>query len=354
MGETTAIRTQADFSFEFLTPENTPNPVLRMEDVTAGYTDEEKQIPIVHGIRFSLQPGQRIGLLGVNGAGKSTFIKTLVGEIEQLSGKITKGKGLNIGYFAQYQINYLRNDESPVWHIMKITPDAREQDVRNFLGGFNFHGEMATESVAPLSGGEKARLALAMIVWQKPNLILLDEPTNHLDLQTREALTEALAQFEGTLILVSHDRYLLRATTDEFIIVSDGKLQSFNGDLDDYRDQLLKTKNNTQDAEKDGEKQLDRRAQRRKEAEARQQLSALKKPIETRIKFLESEMQKYQTQKNNIEKQLSDTSLYENTQKEKLKKILSEQAECTRRLNELEEEWLEKQGELENILSAPV
>jgi ATP-binding cassette subfamily F protein 3 len=178
----------------------------------------------------------------VNGAGKSTLIKTIAGELAPLTGEPTLGKGLVIGYFAQHQVEMLRHDESPLWHMQKIAPTVREQELRNFLGSFNFPGDMVTSPIKPFSGGEKARLALALIVWQRPNLLLLDEPTNHLDLETREALTLALAQFEGTLVVVSHDRHLLRATTDEFIIVADGRLQPFDGDLDDYKDWLFKTK----------------------------------------------------------------------------------------------------------------
>src|SRR4051812_34139106 len=242
------LRAAAEFSFEFREPLAAPNPLLVMEDVNAGYhlLDEHGDVvgdkTIVSNIKFSLQIGQRIGLLGVNGAGKSTLIKTIAGELAPLTGDATMGKGLSIGYFAQHQVEMLRHDESPLWHLAKIAPTTREQELRNFLGGFNFPGTMVTSSIAPFSGGEKARLALALIVWQRPNLLLLDEPTNHLDLETREALTMALAQFEGTLVVVSHDRHLLRATTDQFIIVADGKLQPFDGDLDDYRDWLFKTK----------------------------------------------------------------------------------------------------------------
>ncbi len=248
MEELAPLRAAAEFSFEFREPLSAPNPLLVMEGVDAGYkieneaTGEITHKTIVNGIKFSLQIGQRIGLLGQNGAGKSTLIKTIAGELMPLTGDATMGKGLNIGYFAQHQVEMLRHDESPLWHLSKIAPTMREQELRNFLGGFNFPGNMVTASIAPFSGGEKARLALALIVWQRPNLLLLDEPTNHLDLETREALTEALAQFEGTLVVVSHDRHLLRATTDEFIIVADGKLQPFDGDLDDYKDWLFKTK----------------------------------------------------------------------------------------------------------------
>ena len=218
-----------------------------MDAVSAGYRniDEDTQTVsekiIVSGINFSLQAGQRIGLLGINGAGKSTFIKTIAGELQSLAGDTQFNKGLSIGYFAQHQVEMLRHDESPLWHMTKLAPNVREQELRNFLGSFTFNGAMATSPITPFSGGEKARLALALIVWQRPNLLLLDEPTNHLDLETREALTSALAQFEGTLVLVSHDRHLLRASTDQFIIVADGQVRPFDGDLDDYKAWLYQT-----------------------------------------------------------------------------------------------------------------
>ncbi|GGX05351.1 ABC transporter ATP-binding protein [Pigmentiphaga litoralis] len=246
--EIAPLRPPAEFSFTFREPLRAPDPLLIMDGVQAGYRlgePEDKNAAhkvIIDGINFSLQGGQRIGLLGVNGAGKSTFIKTIAGELQALSGDTVFGKGLSIGYFAQHQVEMLRHDESPLWHMNKIAPTTREQELRNFLGSFNFAGDMATASIRPFSGGEKARLALALIVWQRPNLLLLDEPTNHLDLETREALTMALAQFEGTLVLVSHDRHLLRATTDQFVIVADGAVKPFDGDLDDYKSWLFKTK----------------------------------------------------------------------------------------------------------------
>src|SRR5207237_3017725 len=189
--------------------------------------------------KLSLRANERIGLLGVNGAGKSTLVKTIAGVLPVLGGSATFNKGLEIGYFAQQQVEMLRDDESPLWHLRRMAPQAREQDLRNYLGSFNFPADMATDPVGNFSGGEKARLALALIVWQRPNLLLLDEPTNHLDLDTREALTVALAQFEGTLVLVSHDRHLLRATTEKLLIVRDGRVVAFDGDLDDYRRSLL-------------------------------------------------------------------------------------------------------------------
>jgi ATP-binding cassette subfamily F protein 3 len=322
MEELAPLRAAAEFSFEFREPLAAPNPLLVMEDVNAGYhiKDEHGDVvgdkTIVSNIKFSLQIGQRIGLLGVNGAGKSTLIKTIAGEIAPLTGDATMGKGLSIGYFAQHQVEMLRHDESPLWHLAKIAPTTREQELRNFLGGFNFPGTMVTSSIAPFSGGEKARLALALIVWQRPNLLLLDEPTNHLDLETREALTMALAQFEGTLVVVSHDRHLLRATTDQFIIVADGRLQPFDGDLDDYKDWLFQTKlgkgtNVLPAAGKENKTSfpatapvaepaapaVDKKEQKRQDAEQRQRIATLRKPIDNKIKNLETQIAKRNEQK---------------------------------------------------------
>jgi ATP-binding cassette subfamily F protein 3 len=348
MEELAPIHAAASFSFEFGEPERAPNPLLVLEDVAAGYGDKT----ILSGINLNLQAGQRIGLLGVNGAGKSTLIKTLVGDIPPLSGKLVAGKGLAIGYFAQHQLEMLRHDQSPLWHLSKLSPTTREQELRNFLGGFNFNGEMATAPIAPLSGGEKARLALALIVWQRPNLLLLDEPTNHLDLETREALTVALAQFEGTLILVSHDRHLLRATTDEFMIVADGSLKPFDGDLDDYRDWLFKTKLGVVKPVKidlPKEQPVDRKEQKRQEAEARQRLANQRKPIETRIRRLEEQMARHTTRKAEIEALLADPEIYAEARKEDLKQIMFEQASLARNLEQLESEWMEQQEALETI-----
>ena len=332
-----------------------------MEDVNAGYRVENPDThavtekTIVSHITFSMQAGQRIGLLGINGAGKSTLIKTIAGELKPLSGDARFGKGLAIGYFAQHQVEMLRHDESPLWHLARIAPDVREQELRNFLGGFNFPGNMVTSPIAPFSGGEKARLALALIVWQRPNLLLLDEPTNHLDLETREALTEALAQFEGTLLLVSHDRHLLRATTDEFLIVADGRLTPFDGDLDDYRDWLFKTKLANREAQASAQKEAagipDRREQKRVEAQDRQRLSALKKPIERRIRKLEQQIAAATEKKAALDARLADASMYEAGKKDELKTLLAEQAACAQSLEQLEMAWLEQQEALESILA---
>jgi ATP-binding cassette subfamily F protein 3 len=309
-----------------------------------------------------LQTGQRIGLLGVNGAGKSTLVKTIAAELEPLAGDFRFGKGLSIGYFAQHQVEMLRHDESPLWHLGRIAPNVREQELRNFLGSFNFGGEMVTSSIAPFSGGEKARLALALIVWQRPNLLLLDEPTNHLDLETREALTMALAQFEGTLVLVSHDRHLLRATTDQFMIVAEGKLQPFDGDLDDYRDWLFKTKLGKTDAPLPSttstgvdkapiapEPRENRLEQRRLEAEQRQKLAGLRKPIESRIKRIDEQMAKLNARKAAVDAKLADPAIYEEANKEELKMLIVDQAYLAKELEQLETEWLEQQDALEQI-----
>jgi len=352
MEDLAPIHAAAGFSFEFREPERAPNPLLTLEDVVAGYHPEgESAKVILSGINLTLQAGQRIGLLGVNGAGKSTLIKTLVGDLPPLSGEASQGKGLSIGYFAQHQVEMLRHDQSPLWHLAKIAPTVREQELRNFLGGFNFVGEMASACIAPFSGGEKARLALALIVWQRPNLLLLDEPTNHLDLETREALTVALAQFEGTLVLVSHDRHLLRATTEEFLIVANGGLEPFDGDLDDYRDWLFKTKLAKPAARESATAApaIDRKEQKRQEAETRQRLSTQKKPVETRIKRLEEQMERRNQRRAELETLLTDPALYGEARKEDLKARLFEQATLVKELEQLEVEWLEQQEVLEGI-----
>ena len=373
MEELAPLRAAAEFSFEFREPLRAPNPLLTLDHAAIGYrnTEEGTEKQIASDINFSLQTGQRIGLLGVNGAGKSTFIKTIAGELAVLHGESQLGKGLVIGYFAQHQLEMLRHDESPLWHLARIAPTTREQELRNFLGSFNFPGDMVTSSIAPFSGGEKARLALALIVWQRPNLLLLDEPTNHLDLETREALTDALAQFEGTLVLVSHDRHLLRATTDQFLIVANGALSPFDGDLDDYRDWLFKTKldsktearntslpdtKNIAKLEKKAPAPIiesispaERKEQKKLEAEQRQKIAALRKPIETSIKRLEEKIEKLNLKKKNIESILSESDIYEEHRKSELQSLLSDQAYCSKELAEVEETWMTQQEDLERL-----
>jgi len=360
MEELAPLRAAAEFSFEFREPERAPNPLLVLDQVDTGYRSESNEEKIIVGnIAFTLQAGQRIGLLGVNGAGKSTLIKTIAGDLSPLSGEKHLGKGLVVGYFAQQQLEMLQHDDSPLMHLMRIAPNAREQELRDFLGRFNFPGDMVKSPIAPFSGGEKARLALALIVWQKPNLLLLDEPTNHLDLETREALTEALAQFDGTLILVSHDRHLLRATTDEFLIVADGQLTSFDGDLDDYRDWLFKTRVKTSAGTNEPSKNTTpvsapithRKEEKQLDAKERQRLSNQRKPLEKRLQKIEAEIGDAQRQKASIELTLADSTVYEEPRKTELTQLLEKQHRCTALLEQLESEWLQIQESLEQIAS---
>ncbi len=354
------------FTFEFRTPDAAPNPMLVMEDVRCGYrTHDGLEIPILDGVTLSVQTGQRIGLLGANGQGKSTLVKTLAATLEPLAGTMQAGRGLAIGYFAQHQLETLRPDDSPLAHLARIAPEAREQTLRDFLGGFNFSGDMVSSPIGLFSGGEKARLALALIIWRKPNLLLLDEPTNHLDLETRHALTMALAQFEGTVILVSHDRHLLRASTDQFMLVAKHRLQPFDGDLDDYRDWLLQHAADTRaeakaasqtgsygtsnDAGDGGSAAGNRKGQRRQDAEARQKLSQQKRPLQTRITKLEKEMEKLNAEKATLDAFIGDTASYEPAMKAKLTDALKRQAEVCARLDALEAEWLEAHEALEQI-----
>ena len=335
MEDLAPLHVTAPFSFEFREPLRAPNPLLVLEDAHAGYGEKT----VLRDINFSLQSEQRYGLLGINGAGKSTLIKTIAGELKPLQGTALFNKGLAIGYFAQHQVEMLRDDQSPLWHLQKISPTTREQDLRNFLGGFNFPGEMALGSIANFSGGEKARLALALIVWTRPNLLLLDEPTNHLDLETREALTVALAQFEGTLVLVSHDRHLLRATTDQFLIVADGNLRPFDGDLEDYRDWLFKSKQ-----EKPGNSRPDAPA---KKITAPKISASSRKSLEARIKRLEEMIARLNAKKAELEARLADPAIYQDASKDVLETMLRDQAYIGKELGLLEGEWLEKLEALE-------
>jgi ATP-binding cassette, subfamily F, member 3 len=329
MEELAPLHAAAPFSFEFREPLRAPNPLLVLEKVAAGYGEKV----VLRDVSLSLQAEQRIGLLGVNGAGKSTFIKTVAGVLPILGGAATLNKGLAIGYFAQHQVEMLRDDESPLWHLARLARDTREQELRNYLGSFNFPGDMATSSIEHFSGGEKARLALALIVWQRPNLLLLDEPTNHLDLETREALTVALAQFEGTLVLVSHDRHLLRASTEQLLIVEGGTVRPFDGDLDDYRAALLsrEPKPKPQPAAK---------------AKARPG-KVNTKSLEARVRRLEEMMARLEAQKADIEARLADAALYAQARQDELKALLVEQAYIGKELGAMEAEWLDKQAELE-------
>ena len=334
------------FSFEFDSPAHLPNPLLQLDKADLGYGGE----PVLHGIDLSLESGARYGLLGVNGSGKSTFIKTLAGELNVLSGRIVRSDKLNIGYFAQHQLDTLRPDQSPLWHIQKLSPDVREQEIRNFLGSFNFVGDAALQKTEPFSGGEKARLALAMIVWQKPNLLLLDEPTNHLDLDMRHALTLALQSFQGALIVVSHDRSLLEATTDSFLLIEQGRLKTFDGDLEDYRRYRL-AQENAAAAPAASAQSRNRKDAKRIEAQIRQEKARLGKPLQQKIDQAEKEMAALGEIQTACEAFLAQEDAYSDANKAKLQQTLAQLAETKVKLSELEESWLGWQEELEQILA---
>ncbi|MGK8933165.1 ABC transporter ATP-binding protein [Pluralibacter gergoviae] len=336
------------FHFSFRAPESLPNPLLKMEKVSAGYGDRV----ILDSIKLNLVPGSRIGLLGRNGAGKSTLIKMLAGELAPLHGEIGLAKGIKLGYFAQHQLEFLRADESPLQHLARMAPQVLEQQLRDYLGGFGFQGDKVTEETKRFSGGEKARLVLALIVWQRPNLLLLDEPTNHLDLDMRQALTEALIEFEGALVVVSHDRHLLRSTTDDLYLVHDAKVEPFDGDLEDYQQWLTdvqKQENQPADAPKEnGNSAQARKDQKRRDAELRTQTQPLRKEIAR----LEKEMEKLNAQLAAAEEKLGDSGLYDQSRKAELTDCLQQQASAKSGLEECEMAWLEAQEQLEHMLSA--
>ncbi len=335
----------SEFSFEFESPAHLPNPLLKLDQADLGYG----ATTVLHGISLSLESGARYGLLGVNGSGKSTFIKALAGELALQGGQMVKSDKLNIGYFAQHQLDTLREDQSPLWHIQQLSPEVREQEIRNFLGGFNFIGDTALQKIAPFSGGEKARLALAMIVWQKPNLLLLDEPTNHLDLDMRHALTLALQSFQGALIVVSHDRSLLEATTDSFLLIDQGRLKPFDGDLNDYRLWRLAQENAAAAPAVSAQAQS-RKDTKRQEAQMRQEKARRSKPIQQKIDKAEKEMAELGIRQSEFEAFLAQEEAYSEENKVKLQQTLSELAAVKVKLSELEENWLMWQDEMETVL----
>ncbi|WP_160060226.1 ABC transporter ATP-binding protein [Psychromonas sp. L1A2] len=331
------------FSFSFREPEALPMPLLTLEKVSAGYDD----LLILDEIKLNLVPGSRIGLLGRNGAGKSTLVKLLSNQLQPKSGKIEINTNAKIGYFAQHQLEFLHLDESPMQHLMRLAPDEKELPLRNFLGSFGFQGDKAFDIVAPFSGGEKARLVLALLVWQKPNLLLLDEPTNHLDLEMRHALTVALQAFEGAMVVVSHDRHLLRTTIDDLYLVHDKKVEPFAGDLDDYHqwlsDQQRIEKQAAQSEDKVVSVSANRKDQKRLEAEFRKKLTPFKKQLTS----AEKQMDTYSARVAEIEEQLSDSSLYEQENKKKLTDLLKEQGEVKEQLEETEMLWMDAQEQIE-------
>ncbi len=372
MEKVAPVLASADFTFAFQEPTNLPNPMLAITDAAFGYTGEAGDVTtILQGVSRTVLAGQRIGILGANGQGKSTLVKTIAREITALSGKVTEGKGLRIGYFAQQELDVLRPDENPLQHMVRLARDlgadapaaSREQDLRNWLGSFNFTGDMVAQSVGSMSGGEKARLVLAMIVWQRPNLLLLDEPTNHLDLPTREALAMALNDFDGTVLLVSHDRHLLRAVADDFWLVGRGQVNTFDGDLDDYQRYLLEESRRLREAAKESAKAadaaaspepvsaaaptIDPREARRLAAQARQTLADKTRPLKKELAKIDARMAQLGEEKAALEEKLA-TPLPP-----------AEIAEAGKRLKavgdaleQCEERWLELSEEIEQITQA--
>ncbi len=287
------------FTFRFEAPLAAPTPLLALDGASLGYGTGR---PVLAGVTLSLLPGTRIGLLGRNGAGKSTFIKALAGEVELMSGERHEGRGLVVGYFAQHQLEQLRADETPMQHLMRLLPQSREQDQRDFLGRFGF-GEQALAPVGPFSGGERARLALALVVAQRPNLLLLDEPTNHLDIDMRHALTLALQEYEGAVVIVSHDRHMLRTTADDFWLVADGAVQPFDGDLDDYRSWLSNSAFDATGRSND-EGRSSRKEDRRDRAKRQDAVAAQRRPLEQESRALEAEIEKLGAERDGIDQTL--------------------------------------------------
>ncbi|WKA62107.1 ABC transporter ATP-binding protein [Pectobacterium aroidearum] len=337
------------FRFSFRAPESLPNPLMKMEKVSAGYGDKL----ILESIKLNLVPGSRIGLLGHNGAGKSTLIKLLAGTLAPLKGEIGLAKGVKLGYFAQHQLEFLRADESPLQHLVRLAERETEQQLRDYLGGFGFQGDKVTEITERFSGGEKARLVLALIVWQRPNLLLLDEPTNHLDLDMRQALTEALIDFEGALVVVSHDRHLIRSTTDDLYLVHDQKVEPFDGDLEDYQQWLVGLQRQENAAtetpkENTANSAQGRKDQKRREAELRTQTQPLRKQITK----LEQQMEKLGETLAALEARLADSAIYDISRKAELTDCLQQQTKVKIELEETELSWLDAQEQLEQMMQS--
>ena len=343
-----AAHVDSPFEFTFPPVDTAARQLVLLEHATLGY---EGNPPVLAHVDWGILAGDRIGLLGPNGAGKSTLLKAIAGTLVPRAGNRMTAQNLKLGYFAQHQVEQLREEHSPLWHLRQIDPDAREQELRDFLGGFDFRGDMSSSVVGRFSGGEKARLTLALIVRQKPNLLLLDEPTNHLDIEMREALTEALQDYGGALVVVAHDRHLLRATTDALLLVADGKIAPFDGDLDDYRDWVLRLRRRerVEPETSVAATPVDRKAQKREEAAARQRLADARRPIAARQAAIEMEMAGYNREKEQIDAWLAAPEAYAEAMKDELKGKVARQGEVVWQLARLETEWLELAEALERI-----
>jgi ATP-binding cassette subfamily F protein 3 len=331
-----AVQMASSFTFEFRQPKNVGDPIVYFESVSIGYESRD----VLKNISLSIRKGNRIGLLGPNGAGKSTLIKCLAGELQPKKGHITMAQGCGIGYFAQHQLEQLFLDETPLQHMRRIDQRTSELELRKFLGTFNFSGPMALSPIQHFSGGEKARLSLAMLVWHSPNLLLLDEPTNHFDMDMREALTLALQSYEGAMVLVSHDRHMLRSTVDEFYLVADGKVSIFDGDVDDYYRWFLEYKAR--------ENAADTAVSTAPKERNMYQFNKEQKKLTQQLKTLEGKISSLRNQLKDIEAQLTESSLYEASQQRKLNELLQQQNLAAKEVQKLEEDWVNLSMKLES------
>jgi len=344
------VRARRQWRFEFPPPLKLPERLLDGDDLRLAYASADGERTVLQQVRFLVRAGDRIGILGVNGAGKSTLVKAIAGELPPAAGELRRGAGLAIGYFAQHQLDQLQPQESPLAHLRRIAlavrPDVREQELRDFLGQYRFSGELATREVGPMSGGEKARCALALIAWQRPNLLLLDEPTNHLDMDTREALTMALASYEGALILVSHDRHLLRAATDQLWLVHDGRVAGFDGDLDDYAALVLASRREAAETAPTGPA---RRDQRRQEAAERQRLASSRRPLQQQVARVELELARVSGELRELDARLADPDFYHRGDADAVATLIRRRGELAPHLEQLEQQWLDLHLQLEAI-----
>jgi ATP-binding cassette, subfamily F, member 3 len=342
-----AAHVDSPFTFELSATKIDARQLMRLEHVTLGYGNRR----ILTDIDWPLLAGERVGLLGPNGAGKSTLLRAIAGELAPLAGERLTARGLRIGYFAQHQVEQLRLQESALWHFHNLEPRTREQELRDYLGGFDFRGDRVLSPVAEFSGGEKARLTLALLARQRPNLLLLDEPTNHLDIEMREALTEALQDYEGALVVVAHDRHLLRATADELWLVDSGAVQRFDGDLDDYRDWVLsaRTKEASVEPVNAAAAGSDRRTQKRVAAQERQRRSDLRRPLQQQLNRIEQELDALATEKRELDAWLAAPDAYLEDSKERLKGALARHGDLGWELARIEAKWLELHDALARI-----
>ena len=343
------VRAKRAWRFEFLEPRHCPEHLVDLEKATLGYD----QTSILSNVTLSIRAGERIGVLGVNGAGKSTLIKTIDGCLPLLAGQRRLGQGTVIGYFAQHQLEQLDETLTPLETLKHKSPETREQELRDYLGRFHFSGERVDELIAPMSGGEKTRLALALLAWDKPNLLVLDEPTNHLDMATREALTMALSTFEGALLLVSHDRHLLRTCAERLILVHEGAVTEYEGDLDDYAELVLEHRRLTE--KKDASEKtsdtpvINRREERRAQAQERARIAELKKPLLTKLKKVETALAEASASLKALDTQIADTAWYETASPDAVADALKERGTLASRVEALEGTWLEVSEALEKI-----